>query len=180
MNSDGSGQVNLTHNAALDWTPSWSPDGAKILFTSYRAGGGELFAMNADGSGVTQLTHNSLYDRHPKWSPDGTQIAYESYVGGNWEIMLMRADGSRARQLTHKPADDFEPDWSPDSKMIAWRTGRVRRGGRHRRDDPERTPRRRPHQGSGVRPSAGLGTRRLEDRLRERAERQLPHQGHEA
>jgi Tol biopolymer transport system component len=115
--------VNLTNNPALDWNPAWSPDGSRIAFTTYRAGGGEIFAMNADGSNPVRLTTNSFYDRHPRWSSDGTRIAFESYRGGNWEILVMNADGSGEVQLTHNTAYDFEPDWSPDSTKITWRTG---------------------------------------------------------
>src|SRR5262249_43266679 len=31
MNADGTGQVRLTNNGVLDATPSWSPDGQKIV-----------------------------------------------------------------------------------------------------------------------------------------------------
>ena len=36
MQPDGSGLVNLTQNPADDTDPTWSPDGQKIAFASYR------------------------------------------------------------------------------------------------------------------------------------------------
>ncbi len=55
MNVDGSGQVNLTNNSADDLAPSFSPDGSKIAFTSYRDGDNEIYIMNADGQGGQTL-----------------------------------------------------------------------------------------------------------------------------
>ena len=49
---------------------SWSPDGTKIAFVSYRTGAYEIYSMNADGTGVRQLTrgpeaHRAAWGRRP-------------------------------------------------------------------------------------------------------------------
>jgi Tol biopolymer transport system component len=50
MNTDGTGQTDLTKNAASDQLPAWSPDGSKIAFESDRDGSAsEIYVMNADG-----------------------------------------------------------------------------------------------------------------------------------
>jgi tricorn protease-like protein len=58
MNADGSGQKVLTNNnGVLDGTPSFSPDGSKIVFLRPVSGQQQLFVMNAaDGSQQVQLT----------------------------------------------------------------------------------------------------------------------------
>jgi Tol biopolymer transport system component len=65
MNTDGSGQTNLTNNPATDSRPAWSPDGLKIVFTSSRDDNSEIYVMNADGSGQTRLTTNPATDISP-------------------------------------------------------------------------------------------------------------------
>ena len=43
--------VNITNHAGADGAPSWSPDGARLVFTR----DGDLATMNADGSGLAVL-----------------------------------------------------------------------------------------------------------------------------
>jgi hypothetical protein len=61
--------------------PSWSPDGAKIAFKSFRDYVSGIFLMNSDGSNVINLTKNfpdATYSS-PIWSPDGAKIAFISH-----------------------------------------------------------------------------------------------------
>ncbi|MHB0875015.1 MAG: protein kinase domain-containing protein, partial [Anaerolineae bacterium] len=55
-NIDGSGEVRLTDDPAVDSSPDWSPDGTRIAFESDRDGNAEIYVMNVDGSDVTNLT----------------------------------------------------------------------------------------------------------------------------
>jgi Tol biopolymer transport system component len=61
----------LTYNPVVDWGPSWSPDGKKIIFSRVRnnENDSEIYIMNADGSDQKKITNNSVYDGHPAWSP---------------------------------------------------------------------------------------------------------------
>jgi Tol biopolymer transport system component len=120
MNADGSGQTNLTNNAAADEFTKWSSDGTKIAFASDRDGNAEVYSMNADGSGQTRLTNNAAFDLFPVWSPDGSRIAFSTTRDGNYEVYSMNADGSGQTRLTNNAAIDFAPDWSPDGTKIAF------------------------------------------------------------
>jgi Tol biopolymer transport system component len=141
MNADGSRQTRLTESVANDtsfshsgdFEPTWSPDGTKIAFTSYRdatiaSPNTEIYVMNADGSGITRLTDEFESDLQPSWSPDGTKIAFTSYrdnPGGQIsEIYVMNADdGSDVTRLTHSDRFGLDPNWSPDGTKIAFTRG---------------------------------------------------------
>jgi Tol biopolymer transport system component len=65
MNADGSDKTNISDGPENDYDPAWSPDGARIAFSSYRfhdnedaASNQDIYTMNADGSDVTRLTDN--------------------------------------------------------------------------------------------------------------------------
>ena len=124
MNPDGTGQTNLTNNAANDLEPVFSPDGSKIAFRSNRDGNTEIYLMNADGTGQVNLTNNAANDFQPAFSPDGGRIAFYSDRDGNTEIYVMNADGTGQTNLTNNPAFEFEPTFSPDGSKIAFRSDR--------------------------------------------------------
>lgn len=124
MNDDGTIQINLTNNPALDWYPNWSPDGKKIVFSSSRDASGEnsedIYIMNVDGSNVERLTFGPGWSAFAAWSPDGSRIAFCSYRDGAQDIFIMNADGSDVTRLTNDPEPDYFPSWSPDGSKIVY------------------------------------------------------------
>jgi TolB protein len=132
MNADGTGQINLTNNAADDSEPDWSADGTKIVFQSNRDGNNEIYFMNADGTGQTRVTNNADVDGngppvdvYPVWSPDGTKIAFASLRYGGWDVYSIKADGTDETNLTNYFGQtDSQPSWSPDGTKIAFETTR--------------------------------------------------------
>jgi Tol biopolymer transport system component len=70
MHADDSNLQRLTDNDADEWFPSWSPDGAQLLFNSKRDGGDlDVYVMNADGTNVRRLTDSPGQDFNAVWQP---------------------------------------------------------------------------------------------------------------
>jgi TolB protein len=129
MNADGTGQTRLTNNAAGDYGPRFSPNGQKILFTSFRddASGGEIHVMNADGSGSTRLTNDpGKQDAIGRWSPSGATIIWRKDFGGcsSADLWTMNADGSSPATLLCGTGHDGEGTYSPDGTKVAFNTHR--------------------------------------------------------
>jgi hypothetical protein len=65
---NGANVLRLTNNwPAIDATPSWSPDGSQLAFTTTINGQIQLFEITADGSGQTQITTNPAVNALPTW-----------------------------------------------------------------------------------------------------------------
>jgi Tol biopolymer transport system component len=134
--NDGNGenQIRLTNSAGFDDQPTWSPDGMRIAFDSFRDGNQEIYVMDAvdvdnDGNGenLVRLTNNPAGDGAAAWSPDGTRMAFHTDRGGDTEICVMDAvdtdndgNGDNFFCLTNNSARDEDPVWSPDGTKIAF------------------------------------------------------------
>lgn len=117
MNSDGSGQTNLTQHRENDYSPVWSPTGKQILFASERAGKvSDLYVMDSRGEGVRRVFRRKMERRHPTWSPDGEQIAYYRVDGGEIAIYTASIDGGAEKRI----AVGMHPTWAPDDSEIAF------------------------------------------------------------
>ncbi len=125
MDADGSHVIQLTDNPADDDSPSWSPDGNRIVFASVRDRMYGIYVMDADGSNVVQLIGDPIGCTNPAWSPDGKHIVFVRDVDEfNSDIFVMDADGSHVIRLTDYPDTDDSPSWSPDGQRIAYHSYR--------------------------------------------------------
>ena len=114
------------------YSPSWSPDGSKILFSAINKGRLDLFTVNVETEAITRLTNDFFDESTAQWSPDGTQIVFASdrleepyeitvvSARRGYDIFIMNADGSGIRRITTSPFQDLNPSWSPDGKNIVF------------------------------------------------------------
>ena len=85
MNADGSNQTRLTNNTAVEYNPSFSPDGSRIAFTSNRDGNEDIYIMDAEPDAIaTRITNNPAFDGLPSFGgcPAGPVIFIHG-VGGS-------------------------------------------------------------------------------------------------
>ncbi len=86
MDADGSAKRRLTDNGATNWSPSWHPDGKRIIFSSNMddwreelktfGHNFELYLIHVDGTGLERITYNNVFDSFPMFSHDGKMIAF--------------------------------------------------------------------------------------------------------
>lgn len=83
-------------------TPSWSPDGEHILFSSMAGTditgrpNHDIWIMDYDGSDRRQLTTNGSADRYPLMAPDRDHVYFISNRGKHWGIYQIESPGGIA------------------------------------------------------------------------------------
>ena len=130
---DGANQRRVTSTQTLNITPTWSPDGQIIAYTSYRPSGGGIGTFQDvvlssifTGDRQTPAAGNPSKQNYlPVWSPDGTKIAFTTNRDGNPEIYVMNRDGGNVRRMTNSPSIDVSPTWSPTGGQLAWVSDRT-------------------------------------------------------
>jgi hypothetical protein len=133
LNADGTETRLVVHRPGARYIypgGSFSPDGSKVVFASYRGG---IYAVEADG-GTPSLLRRSIRSAfvNPTFSPDGTQIAYFEFrdTPGH-TLRVMNADGTGDRVLLDsqavnciRPTGNIRPAWSSDGTQIAFSCSR--------------------------------------------------------
>ncbi len=138
--------TNVTNHPGGDFRPDFSPDGARIAFTTdrdtpvsghpifafTRQREGDVYVMKTDGSDVQRLTATPDWDGSPEWSADGGTLYFYSarpreIVGpptspilgqeGGFRIWAMDEDGSNPRAVTPEGVEALAPAVMSDGRV---------------------------------------------------------------
>jgi Tol biopolymer transport system component len=148
VNPDGSGLRRITPAPAnsLDYDPSWSPDGSKLLFsrcTKLCDGVWSIWSVNRDGSQLRMLSPACSpgavtpspacpNDSQASYSPDGRQIVDLRFDGviQTLGIVIADSDFQNLHEMfsfgtTHPPGGIDAVAWSPDGPRLAFTVNNV-------------------------------------------------------
>ncbi len=107
----------LTTSNAIDTSPSYSPDGSQIVFTSDRGGRAQIYVMSASGGDPKRISFGDGTYSTPVWSPRGDLIAFTKQTRGEFQIGVMRTDGSGERILSSGFLQEG-PTWAPNGRVV--------------------------------------------------------------
>jgi Tol biopolymer transport system component len=136
MDANGASPRRLTHNRGNDGSPSWSPDGGRIAFTSDRnfpdGAGFELYSITPDGGCLTWLTNGTPESTAPDWRPGAGGSSEPGSCGDAARPALIETELGDIARLEGPP-----PLWLGRSfrGLLLTRTVRMRPGVEFQYDD---------------------------------------------
>ncbi|MFQ5715504.1 MAG: Tol-Pal system beta propeller repeat protein TolB [Nitrospinales bacterium] len=120
---DGHNLKQLTNDQSIALTPTWSPGGERLVFTSYVDNNPDLIMIDLANKERRAILKLPGLNAAPAWSPDGSKIALVLSRDDNSEIYILDKDAQLTR-LTRHFNIDTSPAWSPDGKKIAFTSDR--------------------------------------------------------
>ncbi len=125
MDADGYDPRPLTADRSVAQSPSWSPDGSLLLFTSYRGGGGpQLWVLSPETRKPFLLSGRPGLNTGGMYAPDGSGVVCTLGLDGNAEIYRLDARGGSPQRLTSHRSIDTSPCWAPTGREIAFTSDR--------------------------------------------------------
>ena len=125
MDYDGANVQYLTDSSSIVLAPRFSPNGNRILYTSYESGFPRITLMD-----VGSLSRQTLAEQPgtmtfaPRFSPDGNRVVFSLERGGNSDLYMLDVASGGLTQLTNAPSIETGPDFSPDGSQIVFESDR--------------------------------------------------------
>ena len=109
----------ITSDKALLTWPKWSPDGKKLIFTSYyKSGFPDLFEMSLDTRKRSIIAAFKGTNTGGVYSPIGDRVAMTLSSEGNSDLYTLNLNNRYLKRLAKTKALESSPSWSPNGEQI--------------------------------------------------------------
>jgi serine/threonine-protein kinase len=121
----GGEPTKMSFDGASHW-PSWTPDGRRLTFRSWKTGTMTMWWMPADRSSEPELLTNIGSMQSPEsWSPDGRTLAFTQMNDpqSGSDIYTLSLDGdNKPHALLQTKFSEGSPKFSPNGAWLAYST----------------------------------------------------------
>ncbi|MEC7258477.1 MAG: Tol-Pal system beta propeller repeat protein TolB [Pseudomonadota bacterium] len=125
MDYDGANVQYLTDSSSIVLAPRFSPNGDRVLYTSYESGFPRIYVLDVGAvqQRGLQSTEGTM-SFAPRFAPDGQTVVYSLTEGGNTDIYSMSIATGQSARLTTAPSIETAPSFSPDGGRLVFESDR--------------------------------------------------------
>ena len=114
MDYDGGNKERVTNYRNLSLTPSVSPDGKRIAFTTFLEGIPKIYVHSLEtGRRLQFYNQDASLNTTPSFSPDGLTVFFASSPSGRSQIYRSDLDGGNLRRISYSDSIDVHPSVNP-------------------------------------------------------------------
>lgn len=125
MDYDGQNAAFLTSSDAIVLNPRFSPDGQRILYTSYETGSPQIYVLDVGSVSRQRLgLPQGTMSFGPRFAPDGDRIIFSLEQGGNTDLYTLSLSSNILTRLTDDPSIETSASYSPDGTRIVFESDR--------------------------------------------------------
>lgn len=119
---DGMNARRITFNGSINLSPHWSPDGRRIIYTSYKKGQPQIFSLDLRTGRDAVLSEKAGINIGGRFSPDGRSLAMTLRLSADKssELYILDLETGEYVKLTDNYGIDVSPSWSPDGNKIVF------------------------------------------------------------
>lgn len=111
----------ITRDNSITLSPRWSPDGSRLLFTSfYKTGFPDIFSLDLGTLQRTTFVSFKGTNSGARFSPNGQQVAMILSGEGTPEVYVSNAQGRGVSRKTRSDAVKSSPCFSPDGTRLVF------------------------------------------------------------
>ena len=115
LDANGDNKTSLCENATKPHHANWSPDGQKIVFTTWDA---TLCVINTDGTNLNTLIADVNTWTTPHWSPDMNRLLFTWGFDYDRDMYLINSDGSNLVRITNDSVVESGIQFSIDGTKV--------------------------------------------------------------
>lgn len=110
------GRTPLLDAGRLNTEPLWSPDGARVVYSSGRTDGSDLYWQASDGGGTSEALSEEPFTQWPtSFSADGKRLAFYDA-----DVYIMSLDDGESTLAVGGPGTQRGARFSPDDRWLAY------------------------------------------------------------
>lgn len=100
-------------------SPSWSPDGAMLAYSSMYKGTRQIFVYDFATGQERALTQGPGHKENPSWAPDSLHLVFnsDSPDSSTAQLYLINLNSNEAKRITSGVGDKRFPSWEPKSGL---------------------------------------------------------------